>query len=129
MHTYMHRRTNMETHIVCKDPCPHELHSPIERNRRRCRDLRTSRLTFLASMHSNAKPKSDRLSCAAVLRGSPAAPETAVMPMNTDFYAWGHETNDNSGMPGTKAITSSVLSPKMASEAISEHQIRVGTCP
>ena len=22
------------THIVCKDPCPHELHSPIERNRR-----------------------------------------------------------------------------------------------
>ena len=125
MHTYMHRRTNMETHIVCKDPCLHELHSPIERNRRRCRDLRTSRLTFLASMHTNAKHKSDRLACAAVLRGSPAAPETTVMPMNTDFY----ETNENSGMPGTKAISSSVLSPKLASEAISEHQICVGTCP
>ena len=52
-----------------------------------------------------------------------------VMPMDTDFYAWGREMNQNSGMPGTKAKTSSgVLSPKMASGAISEHQICVGTC-
>ena len=41
-----------------------------------------------------------------------------------------NKTNQNSGMPGTKAKTSSgVLSPKMASGAISEHQIRVGACP
>ena len=53
-----------------------------------------------------------------------------VMPMDTDFYAWGHETNQNSGMPGTKAKTSSgVLSLKMATGATSEHQIRVGACP
>ena len=53
-----------------------------------------------------------------------------VMSMDTDFYAWGRETNQNSGMPGTKANTSSgVLSPKMAFGATSEHQIRVGECP
>ena len=87
-------------------------------------------VTFLASMQTNAKHNSDRFACAAPLRSSPGAPETAVMPMNTDFYAWGHETNQNSGMLGTEAITSSgVLSPKMASGAISEHQIRVGAWP
>ena len=86
-------------------------------------------MTFLASMQTNVKHNSDRFACAAPLRGSPGAPEIVVMPMNTDFYAWGHEMNQNSGMPGTKAITSSVLSSKMASGAISEHQIRVGACP
>ena len=49
------------------------------------------------------------------------------MPMDTDFYAWGNETNQNFGMPGTKAKTSSgVLGPKMASE----HQIhKCGSLP
>ena len=78
---------------------------------------------------TNTKHNSDWFACAAPLRGSLGAPETAVMPMNTDFYAWGHETNQNCGMPGTKAITSSVLSSKMASGATSEHQIHVGACP
>ena len=86
-------------------------------------------VTFLASMQTNVKHNSNWLACAAPLRGSPGAHETVVMLMNTDFYAWGHETNQNSGMPGTKAITSSVLSPKMAFGAISEHQIHVRACP
>ena len=83
-------------------------------------------VTFLASIQTNAKHNSDRLACATPLPGSRGA--RLKPPMDTDFYAWGHETNQNSGMPGTKAKTSSgVLSPKMASGAISEHQqIRVG---
>ena len=53
-----------------------------------------------------------------------------LMPMATDFYAWGHETNQNSGMPGTETVNSSgVLGPRMASGAISGHQICVGACP
>ena len=50
--------------------------------------------------------------------------------VKVDFYACEHETNQNSGMPGTKAKTSSgVWGPKMASGAILEHQIRVGAGP
>ena len=54
--------------------------------------------------------------------------ESSVIEVqDTDFYACGHETNQNSGIPGTKAKTSSgVLGPKVASGAISEHQIHVG---
>ena len=47
--------------------------------------------------------------------------------IDTDFYAWGHETIQNSGMPWAKAKTSSgVLGPKMASGAISKHRMCVG---
>ena len=34
-------------------------------------------VTFLASIQTNAKHNSDRLACAALLRGSLGAPETA----------------------------------------------------